>query len=151
MELTLDGKVRTPSMPKRQPTAVDRPTPASPSPRSPQPVARFVIKGKSGYAIVRALDITWVESAANYVVIHTREGTHVLRRTLAEFEDSLDPRQFFRTSRSTIVNLDVMREIQLGRKKVAILLIDGTSVPLTRNLRELQRCLETVGHDVDVR
>lgn len=107
------------------------------------PVERFLVKAGERYLVVRATDITWVEAAANYLVLHTPTGNHVLRRTLAALERELDPRRFFRTSRSTIVNLDSVREVQLvGGGEHVIFLHDGKKVPLTRGLRELQERLQ---------
>ena len=107
------------------------------------PVERFLVKAGERYVVVRATDITWVEAAANYLVLHTPTGNHVLRRTLAALERELDPKRFFRTSRSAIVNLDSVREVQLaGGGEHVIFLHDGKKVPLTRGLRELQERLQ---------
>lgn len=108
------------------------------------PVERFLVKTNERYFVVRAQDITWIEAAANYVVLHTPAGNHVLRRSLTQIEGELDGRRFFRTSRSTLVNLDRVREVQLlGGGEHVIFLQDGTRVPLTRGLREFQERLES--------
>lgn len=107
------------------------------------PVERFLVKTNERYLVVRANDVTWVEAAANYVVLHTPSGNHILRRSLTALEGDLDARRFFRTSRSTIVNLDSVREVQLlSAGEHVILLHDGTRVPLTRGLREFQERLQ---------
>ncbi len=108
-----------------------------------KPVERFLVKGRNSYVVVRALDIVWAESAANYVVLHTLSGNHVLRRTLRELEQALEPRCFFRANRSAIVNLDYVREVRIARAGQPVLrLQDDASVPLARSLRELQGRLQ---------
>ena len=97
------------------------------------------MKTNDRYGVVRAADLTWVEAAANYVVLHTPAGNHILRRSLTAIEAELDPRRFFRTSRSTLVSFDHVRELQLvSAGEYTILLQDGAQVPLTRGLREFQ-------------
>lgn len=103
------------------------------------PLDRFLVKTGERYIVVRAADIAWIEAASNYVVLHTPSGNHVHRSTLSALEGELDARLFFRTSRSTIVNLEQVREIRtVSAGEYVILLADGQKVPLTRGLRELQ-------------
>jgi two-component system, LytTR family, response regulator len=108
------------------------------------PVERFLVKTSERYIVVRAAEIVWVESADNYVILHTPSGNHVLRRSLSALEGELDARKFFRTSRSTIVKLDAVAEIQpLKAGEHVIILRDKTRVPLTRGLREFQDRLQS--------
>jgi len=103
------------------------------------PCERFLVKTGERYVVVRAVDIVWVEAAGNYVVLHTRTGNHVHRSSLGSLERELETRRFFRTCRSAIVNLEHLREIQaVTPGEHVIILDDGTKVPLTRGLRELQ-------------
>lgn len=107
------------------------------------PVERFLVRTSNRYIVVRSEDIAWIESAANYVVLHSAGENHVLRRSLAAIESELDPRRFFRASRSAIVRFDAVRELQsVGPGEYAIVLRDGTRVPLTRGLREFQERFE---------
>src|SRR5881409_4291029 len=59
---------------------------------------------------VRTADVDWIETAKNYVRLHAGDRTHVLRSTLGALEERLDPERFRRISRSTLVNLDRVRE-----------------------------------------
>lgn len=114
--------------------------------RSQGPLGRFLVKTNDRYVVVLAADIIWAESAANYVILHTPAGNHVLRRTLAQLESELDARRFFRASRSAIVNLDAVRDVQIVAEGEHLLrLTDGSQVPLTRGLREFQQKLQLPG------
>ena len=52
---------------------------------------RFAVRDRDRYLLVRAADLDWVESAANYVRLSTRGHDYLLRGTLAEMERRLDP------------------------------------------------------------
>lgn len=109
-----------------------------------QPVERFLVRNNERYVVVRTCDIESVEAAANYVVLHTRDGNHILRRTLSTLETELDPNQFFRLNRSCIVRLSAIREIQtLTAGEFVVFLQSGAKFTLTRGLRELQDRLST--------
>jgi two-component system LytT family response regulator len=108
------------------------------------PLERFLVKNNERYVVVRAADIEWVEAAANYVVLHTSQGNHVLRRTLAVIEAELDSRCFFRLSRSALVCLAAIREVQaVSAGEHMVLLQSGARLSLTRGLRELQGRLQS--------
>lgn len=105
-------------------------------------VERFLVKANDRYLVVGASEIEWIEAAANYIVLHTAHGNHVLRRSIGSIETELDPRRFFRASRSAIVAVDAVREVQvLSPGEHVLLLKSGARVVLTRGLRELQKRL----------
>lgn len=101
---------------------------------------KFFVKAGSRYLIVKIAEIVWIESAANYVVLHTPTGNHVLRRTISSLSAELEAWRFFRINRSAIINLENIREVQLvSNNDYIVHLTDGARLPLTRGLRELQR------------
>lgn len=61
-------------------------------------------------------DILWIDAAGDYMCVHTladkasitTENTYILRKTMKELEACLDPKQFIRNHRSTIVNKQVI-------------------------------------------
>ena len=65
--------------------------------------------GRARFVPVR--DIVWVEADRNYLVLHCRAGTHMLRGTLDALEKTLDPKDFVRINRSSVVRLDAIREL----------------------------------------
>lgn len=84
---------------------------------------------------VRVDEVSHLESDANYVVVHTG-GSFRIRITLKALLDRLDPRRFVRIHRSTVVNVDHIREVQpwYGSDHVAILR-DGTQLKVSRRYR----------------
>jgi len=99
---------------------------------------RFVVKDASGYRLLRTADIDWIESAGNYVRIHSSSGAaFIVRITMVELERSLDPEQFARIHRSSIVNLDRITELRPATSgDFHVLLSSGTSVRMSRHYRD---------------
>ena len=97
-------------------------------------VTRFVVRHGDRASLVRAADVEWIEADGNYVVLHARGGAHRLRASLRTLAEQLDPRQFARIHKSTIVNLDRVRELQpwFGGDYVAIL-GDGRQLRVSRS------------------
>ncbi|NMP32304.1 response regulator [Thalassotalea sp. M1531] len=54
--------------------------------------------------------IWWIDAAGDYMCVHTEEGTHILRKTMKQLEELLDPRIFIRSHRSTIVNKNYIQK-----------------------------------------
>lgn len=112
--------------------------------RKGPPLNRLVVPCGERMLIVPSGQVDWIESAGNYAVIHVARDTHVLRETLSELEDRLAQGSFLRVSRSAIVNLDRVRELRSTPEDGHVMVLsDGTRIPITRGLREVQRKLET--------
>jgi two-component system LytT family response regulator len=103
---------------------------------------RFVIKSASRVIIVKASEIDWIESAANYALLHVGDKTHLLRETMSSLEEQLSPAQFVRVSRSAIVNIERIKELQpMAKGEYIVLLHNGKQLTMTRGIRELQQAL----------
>lgn len=63
--------------------------------------------------VIDASEVDWIEAMRDYVRLHTHDRTHVLRTTMAGLEQRLDPDRFLRIHRSTIVQLDRVRQLQV--------------------------------------
>ncbi|TRY31472.1 LytR/AlgR family response regulator transcription factor [Aliiglaciecola sp. M165] len=63
------------------------------------------LKSGSEWLRIKIDSISWIEAAGDYMCVHTHEGTHIVRKTLRQFEQELDKSAFPRINRSTIVNL----------------------------------------------
>jgi two-component system LytT family response regulator len=86
--------------------------------------------------IVDVSDVEWVSAADNYVVLHVRGKELMLRSTLAALEQQLDPSRFARVHRSSLVQIDRIRElVPESHGDVSLILKDGTTVALSRNYR----------------
>jgi two-component system LytT family response regulator len=103
----------------------------------PPYTVRFTVRDRDRYVLVRAADIDWIEAAANYVRINTRGQSFLLRMTLAEMERRLNPGDFTRIHRSTIVNMARIKEIRPdAHGDYDVVLGDGRSLKMSRSFRE---------------
>jgi two-component system LytT family response regulator len=95
----------------------------------------FKVDGK--VILLRRDEISWLEADGNYVHVHVGSESHMLRDTLANLETQLPADQFLRVSRSVIVNLDAVKELQpLFYGDYAVILRDGKKLTLSRSHRD---------------
>jgi two-component system, LytTR family, response regulator len=86
---------------------------------------------------VPASSIEWIDAAGDYMCVHADGRTHVLRGTMKELEDALDPRLFQRVHRSTIVNLRRVRRLRAHMNGEYFLTLDGGhELKLSRSYRD---------------
>ena len=99
--------------------------------------SRIPIKTDGRVLFLRPEQIDWLEAADNYVRVHTRTGSYLVRDTLNEFEARLDLDAFARIHRGTIVNMDRVKELRpLFHGEYTVLLEDGTRLTLSRRYRD---------------
>jgi len=79
--------------------------------RSERPT-RFVARRGTKHYFVRVADVDWIEADGNYVRLHTKEGSHLIRDTMHGIEAKLDPREFVRIHRSAVVAIDRIQAIE---------------------------------------
>ena len=94
---------------------------------------------KDGQRIVRVepASIRWIDAAGDYMCIHTDADTHILRATMRELEQQLDPRRFQRVHRSTIVNLERVKEMRSHINGEYFLILDsGNEIKLSRSYKD---------------
>jgi two-component system, LytTR family, response regulator len=72
---------------------------------------RVLVREDSRAHFVLVRDIDWIEADRNYVFIHAAGRKHVLRGTLDSVQETLDPKQFVRINRGSLVRLDAIREL----------------------------------------
>ena len=100
-------------------------------------LSRLSIKDDERILFLPVDEIVWIEAANKYVVIHTAAGSHIARRTIQGLEDVLDPRQFVRTHRSTLVRKAAVRGLHpLFHGDYIVKLVNGAEVTLSRSFRE---------------
>lgn len=90
-----------------------------------RPAERLLVADNGRSFFVRTADVDWIEAARNYVRLHTRGQIHTVRATLATLEARLDREQFRRISRSALVNLDRVREVQPWFHGDAVVILEG--------------------------
>jgi len=73
---------------------------------------RIMVKSGGRLYFLRTADVDWVEAAGNYVRLHVGSESHLLRETMNGIEGKLDPERFLRIHRSTIVNIERIKELQ---------------------------------------
>jgi two-component system, LytTR family, response regulator len=73
---------------------------------------RILVQGPRLARFVQIVEIDWIEADRNYLVLHCGSQEHLVRATLEAFAERLDPNEFVRINRSTVVNLDRVRELQ---------------------------------------
>jgi two-component system LytT family response regulator len=101
-----------------------------------RPSQRIVVKDAGRVMFVRPGEIDWVDAAGNYVRLHCGKDLHLLRETMAGMEARLDAEKFIRISRSIIVNLDRVKEIQpLYNGTYLFILQDGSKLESSRRYR----------------
>jgi len=102
-----------------------------------QPAERLLVADNGRSFFVRTSDVDWMEAARNYVRLHVGDRTHLLRATLGALEQRLDPERFRRISRSALVNLDRVREVQPWFHGDAVVILEGGArLALSRRFRD---------------
>jgi len=98
---------------------------------------RLAIKSSGRVVFVKVDDIDWIEAADNYVSLHVGQEEHLHRETMSTIEAQLSPAKFMRISRSAIVNMDRIKELQpLFHGEYAVILRQGTRLTLSRSYRD---------------
>jgi two-component system, LytTR family, response regulator len=79
-----------------------------------------------------------IDAAGDYMCIHTADNSLILRETMKDLEKRLDPRTFQRVHRSTIVNLDLVRQVKPHTNGECFLVLDsGAQVKVSRSYRDV--------------
>jgi two-component system LytT family response regulator len=109
---------------------------AMPGAANPDPADRVVLKTGSDIHFIRATDIVWVESQADFIKVHTTGAAQLVRETLQSLEERLDPAKFLRIHRSSLVNLDHVRKVTPALYgDYTVLMSDDTKLRLSRKNR----------------
>ena len=86
----------------------------------------------------RSVTIEKIDAAGDYMCIYTGDNTLILRETMKDLEKRLDPRRFQRVHRSTIVNLDLVRQVKPHTNGECFLVLDsGSQVKVSRSYRDV--------------
>jgi two-component system LytT family response regulator len=130
---------------EREARRASEPEAAAQAAPSPQYLTRLMLKTAGRIFFLRVEEIDWIGAEDYYVKLHVGRKGHLLRETMNDLEAKLDPARFVRIHRSSIVNLDRVRELhQHFNGEYVVVLHDGTELKLSRGRREhLQKLIET--------
>jgi len=112
---------------------------------------RIVLRESGRITLIEVASIDWIEAQDYYACLHVGSKTHLLRKTLGEFEAELAPLTFCRVHRSAIVNIQRVTALQLDSAgEYEILLSSGQKLRLSRTYRkQLQSRLASYSKTAD--
>ena len=121
---------------------------SAPAGDAPAPEAKYLtnlmIKTGTRVAIIHIVDIDWIEAYGDYAQLHVGSKTILHRITMNELEQRLDPRQFVRIHRSSIVKVSGVVELRrLANDEYVAVLADGATRPMSA--RGWQRLEDAMG------
>lgn len=98
---------------------------------------RLVIKSVGRVFFLRTDEVDWIEAAGNYAKLHVGRESHLIRETMNGLESKLNPDKFLRIHRSTLVNIDCIKELHpLFSGDYTVMLKNGVELTLSRNYRD---------------
>ena len=110
------------------------------SPSEPILADRLVVKSAGHILFLSPSEITWIEAQGDYLKFHA--GTHscLVRMTMKEISERLDPRRFLGLHRSTIVNVDWISRISIrDDNRLVVILRDNTALLVSQGCRQKVR------------
>jgi two-component system, LytTR family, response regulator len=97
----------------------------------------FLIKSNGRSHFIRVRDIDWIESKRNNVLLHVGTASHLYHDTTGGIESKLDPARFLRVHRSTIVNIERIKDLHPWfNGDYAVTLKDGTKLTLSNSYKQ---------------
>jgi two-component system, LytTR family, response regulator len=98
---------------------------------------RLVVKSVGRIFFLKTTEVDWIEAAGNYAKLHVGRESHLIRETMNGLEAKLNPDVFLRIHRSTVVNIDRIKELHpLFSGDYTVMLKNGVELTLSRNYRD---------------
>lgn len=98
---------------------------------------KLAIKDGASTTFVPVRDIDWIDAAGDYMCVHVKGETLIMRTTMKELESQLDPSVFQRVHRSTIVNLNRVEKVSSHiNGEFHLTLSCGTSLKMSRSYKD---------------
>ena len=102
-----------------------------------QYLERLAVKSSGRIYFLKTEEIDWIEAAGVYVNLHAGRESHLIRESMSKIESQLSPGQFLRIHRSTIVNIDKIKEMHsYFHGEYIVIMKDGTELKLSRSYRD---------------
>jgi two-component system, LytTR family, response regulator len=103
----------------------------------PEYLKRIPVKTAQYTILVLAEDIDFIKAAGNYLELHVGKDLYLIRERVHQFEQKLDPEQFVRIHRSTIVNIDRIKTLHpMFNGDHVVILRDGAKLNMSRTYHE---------------
>lgn len=104
---------------------------------------RVVVKDGSKITIIPVETLKWIEAQDDYVKIHSEGGRFMKKKTMKFFEDHLDPNMFIRIHRSSIININSIKQMELYEKdSYRVITKDDIKLPVSKTgLQKLKAIL----------
>jgi hypothetical protein len=113
------------------------PPPLPNPPPAPSRPERFLVRKLRKEFLIAAGEIEWLQAQGNYVGLHVNGHDYLLRSTLSDFLEQLDPSRFARVHRSNAINLDRVAEIEpTDGGDARLKMKDGSQLPCSRRYRD---------------
>jgi len=110
--------------------------------KAERPADRIAVRADDRTFFLKTESIDWIEAAGKYLHVHVGNLTHTIRGTMAGLERTLEPADFVRISRSAIVNINRIQEIQPWFQGAHVVILkDRTQLTSTRRYRRHLRRL----------
>jgi two-component system LytT family response regulator len=102
----------------------------------PEYLEWLTIKKDERIILHKVEDLYWIEAHGNYVLLKLKDGSQIMRETMDKLEAQLDPKMFVRIHRSTIVNVNQIKELQVwARGEYRVVTHSGQAFTLSRGYR----------------
>lgn len=107
-----------------------------------QYLTRIPVRRNGAVTFVPVKEISHIEASGNYLTLNSGKEMHTVRQTLTALEAELHPRQFVRVSRSALVNVNAIKEIQPTTAGDHVMILrSGATLAVTRTIRDLEEVL----------
>ncbi|MEW6213263.1 MAG: LytTR family DNA-binding domain-containing protein, partial [Acidobacteriota bacterium] len=105
-------------------------------------MSRFVVRNQSKLYFIRASDVDWIDSAANYARLHVSGKEHLVRETLKSIEARLNPEIFIRVHRSAIINVERIASVESHfHGEYIVTMCDGAKLTTSRTHSDKLRAI----------
>jgi two-component system LytT family response regulator len=99
-------------------------------------IRRLPVKESGRIHFLDIEDIYSIEAAGNYILVHARDGSHLVRQTMKKLDNMLPDHNFIRVSRSSLVNIDHVKEISsTGKGEYIIELMNDQAIKCSRTFK----------------
>jgi two-component system LytT family response regulator len=103
----------------------------------PRYLRRLTVKSRGRTIFLTVDDIDYIEAEGNYLSLQVGKEAHLIRSAMHQFEEKLDPEKFARIHRSTIINLDRVKEMHpMFNGDQLVIMKNGKELTLSRNYRD---------------